>query len=607
MINRKLDLIGKRFGKLTGMRLDENALELKIICKCDCGNEKSVKPRYLINDLTKSCGCFYDKDLSGQVFGELKVIKKIDNKKRFFWLVRCSCGIEKEVSQNSLISGNTKSCGCKKIRKCQLGDKFGKLTVISDLIIKEDKTHYYKVKCDCGKEKEVEKRCLTTGNTTSCGCGRKGSREDKIKIVKPKKEKIELESLEGKIFTKLNVLNKINNEENYLCKCECGNTIILSRHSLISKRRKSCGCLRPTGDSIVGKQFNQLLVLSIEKSGNPLCKCDCGVIKEIDRSYLRRGAKSCGHIGKSKKLKEFQIGEKFNRWTIIEIINDPIDGKFYRFKCECGEETIEKIYRILNESSKSCGCYQRDNRRIDGKLFPYQKPLNDHESFIRSRWLIYVRIDQEKNLYDEQKMIPFTEFLKLSKENCTYCGTEPQSNTEDSENIFIFNGLDRVDNSLGHYHDNVVPCCFTCNRAKLDRNVDEFINWIKLLKCKDFSPIDIKKISFKPRKSILEGIISRRYSDTNLEFEEFHYLTQQPCFYCGRIGMNCRNINKKEKFNYNGLDRIDSSRGHDRDNVVSCCKDCNYAKSNSSLKEFNSWIERIQNFQKQKSTTLMVL
>lgn len=36
-------------------------------------------------------------------------------------------------------------------------------------------------------------------------------------------------------------------------------------------------------------------------------------------------------------------------------------------------------------------------------------------------------------------------------------------------------GLDRVDSSLGYTVDNVVPCCRTCNIAKLDQDKQAFI------------------------------------------------------------------------------------------------------------------------------------
>lgn len=57
-------------------------------------------------------------DLTGQRFGRLTVVKKIGIKNagqrgsKSVWLCKCDCGNEKEVLRNSLVSGNTKSCGC---------------------------------------------------------------------------------------------------------------------------------------------------------------------------------------------------------------------------------------------------------------------------------------------------------------------------------------------------------------------------------------------------------------------------------------------------------------------------------------------------------------
>lgn len=39
------------------------------------------------------------------------------------------------------------------------------------------------------------------------------------------------------------------------------------------------------------------------------------------------------------------------------------------------------------------------------------------------------------------------------------------------------NGLDRIDNSLGYIADNVVSCCWICNRAKRELSLEEFNEW----------------------------------------------------------------------------------------------------------------------------------
>lgn len=65
-----------------------------------------------------------------------------------------------------------------------------------------------------------------------------------------------------------------------------------------------------------------------------------------------------------------------------------------------------------------------------------------------------------------KKLLDFTyaEIGDLMQLPCTYCG-ENES----------YNGLDRVDSSLGYIKNNVVPCCAVCNRAKSTLTTTAFI------------------------------------------------------------------------------------------------------------------------------------
>jgi hypothetical protein len=53
-------------------------------------------------------------DLTGQRFGRLLVVAfaGVSRNRQSIWLVRCNCGIQREVIAGSLISGQTQSCGC---------------------------------------------------------------------------------------------------------------------------------------------------------------------------------------------------------------------------------------------------------------------------------------------------------------------------------------------------------------------------------------------------------------------------------------------------------------------------------------------------------------
>lgn len=71
---------------------------------------------------------------------------------------------------------------------------------------------------------------------------------------------------------------------------------------------------------------------------------------------------------------------------------------------------------------------------------------------------------------------------------------------------------------------------------------------------------------------------------------------EKPCFYCGIQSSMSLNINGFN-YNYNGVDRIDSSKDYTNDNIVPCCKNCNMAKSDLKQKDFYDWVQRIsENF-----------
>lgn len=60
------------------------------------------------------------KDLTGQKFGHLTAIKRVEDKifpsgKHYvMWLCKCDCGNDKVVARSALVKGETRSCGCLK-------------------------------------------------------------------------------------------------------------------------------------------------------------------------------------------------------------------------------------------------------------------------------------------------------------------------------------------------------------------------------------------------------------------------------------------------------------------------------------------------------------
>lgn len=80
----------------------------------------------------------------------------------------------------------------------------------------------------------------------------------------------------------------------------------------------------------------------------------------------------------------------------------------------------------------------------------------------------------------------------------------------------------------------------------------------------------------------------------SLTSEQFTNLTQGNCFYCGE---KPKNKLKGKWFNgdyfYNGVDRVNNTRGYTLDNCVPCCATCNRAKRAMTSDEFADWIWRV--------------
>ena len=114
--------VGDTFGYLTTVELIKgiDGKKNKWKCRCKCGNFTNVYQSNLTRGHTRSCGCYATeyrkrrKDIVGKRFGRLTVLKMVDdtpNMKSPFLCV-CDCGKEKVVSYSNLVSGNTRSCGC---------------------------------------------------------------------------------------------------------------------------------------------------------------------------------------------------------------------------------------------------------------------------------------------------------------------------------------------------------------------------------------------------------------------------------------------------------------------------------------------------------------
>lgn len=176
------------------------------------------------------------------------------------------------------------------------------------------------------------------------------------------------------------------------------------------------------------------------------------------------------------------IGQSFGRWTVEAFVGakSPNSGHIYwSCRCECGRTQDVRGTKLLNNHSMQC---ERCNRKEGARSGRLKRMLPDGQASYNELRSQYCRNARKRNL-------PFAlsdkELRRLFTSICYYCGAPPASIWKGAT-AFVYNGLDRIDNTLGYIPDNVVPCCTTCNFAKREMSRVDFISWVERVYLRQF-------------------------------------------------------------------------------------------------------------------------
>ena len=179
-------------------------------------------------------------------------------------------------------------------------------------------------------------------------------------------------------FTIIKFINSYKGNSRWLCKCKCGTSKIIEARRLKDGNIKSCGCLRVKNkNDNIGLTFNKWTIIDIGTKNNYyLCKCKCGVIKEISLNSIKRGrSKSCG-CSRDKDL----INKEFGNLIVVDKVST---GKWF-CNCICGQNIVLSA-PTLNKK-KNCGCGIKTDLR--GKIFGNLDVIKySHKKFNRIYWL----------------------------------------------------------------------------------------------------------------------------------------------------------------------------------------------------------------------------
>lgn len=186
---------------------------------------------------------------------------------------------------------------------------------------------------------------------------------------------------------------------------------------------------------ITGMKFNYLTVIEkvkeISSSGaNWICRCDCGNIKIVTTSNLKRNAiVSCGCMAYKHKIHANKKYEESYASFRAKSANYKALAKQRNINWEL---PIDNCISLLKSKCLYCNC----------------EPMNDYSVITRNR----LRKDKEyRNIINEN-------LYKIK-----------------------YNGIDRKDNNIGYTIENSAPCCTKCNTAKLNQDLESFKEWIERL------------------------------------------------------------------------------------------------------------------------------
>lgn len=166
-------------------------------------------------------------------------------------------------------------------------------------------------------------------------------------------------------------------------------------------------------------------------------------------------------------------GQYFGRWLVLSQaesgINPGDKSKFARWncRCECGVERIVKAGMLLSGRTQSCSCLHRE-----------RVTTATQESLYRRLFFDYKRRGVSAG---HGFSLSMDAFRTLILQACHYCGAEPANESAPYHQCKVrgkYNGIDRVDNSLGYTEENSVTCCAICNRGKREMTRQQFLDWV---------------------------------------------------------------------------------------------------------------------------------
>ena len=156
----------------------------------------------------------------------------------------------------------------------------------------------------------------------------------------------------------------------------------------------------------------------------------------------------------------------YGKLLVVEHAGSKHSDALWLCQCTCGNRSVVAGSNLRSGNTRSCGCLSRELSKA--------RSLPEGEAVLNQ---IITRMKRAAKSRGYQWQLTKEQVRTLTKQHCHYCGVAPLQRGDFQDQFngeYLYNGIDRVDNSRGYTTDNVVPCCFRCNRAKMALSLEEF-------------------------------------------------------------------------------------------------------------------------------------
>ncbi len=271
------------------------------------------------------------------------------------------------------------------------------------------------------------------------------------------------------------------------------------------------------------------------------CICACGTEKILPIPKLFAGKTTCcKSCSGKKKTKSHAAGTVYGDWTILKEVEKYQNIRMMACTCKCGAEHIVALANLL--SGKSTQCRDCSGKQIADKLKFTVEP---------------------GTVFGMRKVI-----------------SETQKSQTGARNFL---------------------CECVCGKQSVVSFGSLMSN--KATKCRKCAGTEYKDDPNKLPKQLYMAYVNgadRRNIESDISFEDFYLITQKNCFYCGLPPSGIVKDSRKE-FLYSGIDRIDSSKGYVKGNILPCCKPCNFMKNKTSQEEFIRQVHKVSDHMRNKT------